>query len=47
MSADSVLAAPTDRGGPAQPLLRVSHLKKRFALRGGGVLGEEVFARGR
>ena len=45
MSADSVLAAPTDRGGPAQPLLRVSHLKKRFALRGGGVLEARKYLR--
>ncbi len=37
MSADATLAAPADRGGPAQPLLRVSGLKKRFAVRGGGV----------
>jgi len=36
MSADASLAALADRGGPAQPLLRVSHLKKRFAVRGGG-----------
>ena len=45
MTADAILAAPADRGGPAQPLLRVSQLKKRFAVRGGGVLEPRKYLR--
>ena len=37
MSAEGTLSTLADRGGPAQPLLRVSGLAKRFAVRGGGV----------
>ena len=35
MSAPAELAQPADRGGPAQPLLHVSGLRKRYAIRGG------------
>jgi peptide/nickel transport system ATP-binding protein len=34
-SAEPALVALTDRGGPAQPLLQVRDLRKRFRLRGG------------
>ena len=35
MSATALQLDPRDRGGPAQPLLRVDHLKKYFPIRGG------------
>jgi peptide/nickel transport system ATP-binding protein len=37
MSEAGALAVPADRGGPAQPLLRVSALRKHFVVRGGGI----------
>jgi peptide/nickel transport system ATP-binding protein len=45
MSAVETLARSEDRGGPAQPLLRVSRLKKRFAVRGGGVFAPKQWLR--
>ena len=45
MSTDAALAAPADRGGPAQPLLRVSGLKKRFTVRGGGIFAAKLTLR--
>ena len=41
----TAFAALDDRGGPAQPLLRVGGLKKRFAVRGGGVLAAKQWLR--
>lgn len=42
-TADQPIFANEDRGGPAQPLLQVRDLKKRFAVRGDAFGGERRF----